>query len=324
MPNNPLPSPHKQTQTSPINKYQKGYQKDLLILPFDHRGSFQEKLFGILGTPTEQQTNYIASFKSLIYEGFKQTLSQGLPKESMGILVDEQFGTKVIEQAKSAKVLVAIPAEKSGQDEFDFEYGAAFKEHIEKINPDFVKVLVRYNPAGDKKTNERQLQKLATLNDYLEEITCKFMFELLVPPTDAQLLQCNHQKSIYDLELRPSLMIQAIKELQEAAVEPDIWKIEGLDRKEDCERVAEATKREGRDQVACIILGRGENEDKVKEWLEVAASVKGYVGFAVGRTVFWEPLKLLKENKITKDVAIDKIAKNYMRFCQVWFRAKNN
>jgi len=83
------------------------------------------------------------------------------------------------------------------------------------------------------------------------------MFELLVPPEKSQLDQVRGDKSAYDLELRPPLMVRAIHELQDARVEPDVWKIEGLDRREDCEKMVAAARRSGRDNVGCIILGRG-------------------------------------------------------------------
>ena len=85
-------------------------------------------------------------------------------------------------------------------------------------------------------------------------------------------------------------MVRTIRGLQEAGVEPDVWKIEGLERREDCERVAAAARRGGRDRVGCIVLGRGEDDRKVREWLATAAAVPGYIGFAVGRTTFWDAL----------------------------------
>ena len=119
-----------------------------------------------------------------------------------------------------------------------------------------------------------------------------FMFELLAPPTKAQLDSVRGDKRSYDVDLRPRLMIQAIEELQEAGVEPDVWKIEGLDSREKCERIVAVALRGGRRRVGCIILGRGEDDAQVHRWLETAAGLPGFIGFAVGRTCFWEPLIL--------------------------------
>jgi 5-dehydro-2-deoxygluconokinase len=268
-----------------------GYDRLLYILPFDHRGSFQTKMFGWKGALTPEQTAEIAAAKQVIYEGFKKAVAEGVPRSEAGILVDEQFGEAVLRDATQHWYITACPAEKSGQDEFDFEYGEDFAKHIEEFNPTFCKVLVRYNPEGEKALNQRQAQRLKRLSDYLHgKGRSKFMFELLVPAEPAQLQKLGGDKKAYDLQLRPGLMVRAIQELQDAGVEPDVWKIEGLDRREDCARVVEVAHRGGRNKVGCIVLGRGEDDRKVREWLSVAAGVPGFVGFAVGRTTFWDPL----------------------------------
>jgi len=300
----------------------RGYTKELLVLPFDHRASFQEKMFGIKGTPTAEQTTLIASYKTMIYEGFEQAVATGLPREKMGVLVDEQFGGEVIQRARKNHVTLCICAEKSGQDEFDFEYGSAFGEHIEKTNPDLVKVLVRLNPEGDKTSNTRQAGRLKQLSDFLDRTNRKFMFELLVPATEAQLASCKGDKKMFDLEVRPRLMVRAIGELQAAGIEADVWKLEGLDRAADFKTVCDAARAGGRDGVGCIVLGRGENEAKVREWLSVGANVKGVIGFAVGRTVFWEPLKGFRESRLSREQAIAQMAKTYSGLCKLWLDAR--
>lgn len=298
-----------------------GYPKELLVLPFDHRASFQEKLFNIFGKPTPEQTKLISSYKTIIYEGFEKAVASGLPAEKMGVLVDEQFGSEVIERARKKGFTLCICAEKSGQDEFDFEY-RDYVAHIEKTNPTFVKVLVRYNPEGDAEMNRRQDARLVELSQYLTRTGRLFMFELLVPATKAQLEKCNNDKNLYDVEMRPALMVRAMEALQDAGVEPDVWKLEGLDRKQDCEKICQTAVRGGRNQVGCIVLGRGENADKVREWLKVGANVKGVIGFAVGRTVFWEPLKSFRENKLSREQAVEQIAKTYTGFCKLWLETR--
>ena len=101
-------------------------------------------------------------------------------------------------------------------------------------------------------------------------------------------------------------------------MEPDVWKIEGLDRRDDCEKIVAAARRQGRDQVGCIILGRGEDDAKVREWLSIAAAVPGFIGFAVGRTIFWDPLVNWLAKKITRDQAVDQIAARYREFVTIF------
>jgi myo-inositol catabolism protein IolC len=216
----------------------RGYDRPLYIQPFDHRGSFQTKMFGWQSPLSNAQTAEIAAAKRVIYDGFLAALAGGVPKEKAGILVDEQFGAAILRDAASNNVVTACPAEKSGQEEFDFEYGEDFARHIELFELTFCKVLVRYNPQGDRALNQRQAARLKRLSDYLaDKNRSRFMFELLVPPEKTQLDKLKGDKKIYDREVRPRLMVEAIRELQNAGVEPDLWKIEGLDRRDDCEQI---------------------------------------------------------------------------------------
>ena len=302
-----------------------GYNEPLYILPFDHRGSFQTKMFGWSGRLSPDQTAEIASTKQIIYDGFKAALQAGVGKQKAGILVDEEFGSAILRDARQNGYTTACPAEKSGQEEFDFQYGENFAEHIEAFQPTFCKVLVRYNPEGDRALNQRQADRLKRLSDYLHTNSCsKFMFELLVPVEKSQLDQLKGDKKAYDVELRPRLMAQTIMELQEAQVEPDVWKIEGLDCRQDCEKIVAIARRGGRDNVGCIILGRGENDQKVREWLTTAATVEGFIGFAVGRTSFWDPLVNMRTKKITREAAANEIAGRYQEFVDIFETARTS
>jgi myo-inositol catabolism protein IolC len=298
-----------------------GYHKPLYILPFDHRGSFQTGMFGWKGPLSPEQTAQIAAAKQVIYDGLQAAVAGGVAQERAGLLVDAQFGAAILQDAARRGYITAVPAEKSGQDEFDFEYGEDFAQHIEAFNPTFCKVLVRYNPEGDKNLNQRQAARLRRLSEYLHPNNRKYMFELLVPATPDQLTQVGGDRRRYDRERRPALMVRAIRELQEAGVEPDVWKIEGLDRREDCVQVAETARREGRGDVGCIVLGRGEDEAHVHTWLTMAAGVPGFIGFAVGRTTFWDPLVAWREQKISRDAAVAEIARRYRQWVDVFQEA---
>jgi 5-dehydro-2-deoxygluconokinase len=299
-----------------------GFDKPLYILPFDHRGSFQTKMFGWKGMLTPEQTAEIAATKQVIYDGFKAAIAGGVPKEKAGILVDEQFGAAILRDAAKQGYVTACPAEKSGQDEFDFEYGEDFAKHIEAFKPTFCKVLVRYNPEGPPDLNKRQADRLKRLSDYLHRTNRLFMFELLVPAEKSQLDKVKGNKKAYELELRPGLMVGTIHSLQDAGVEADVWKIEGLDRREDCVKMVAAARRQGRDKVGCIILGRGEDDKKVREWLSTAANVPGFIGFAVGRTTFWDPLVDWRAKKTKREAAVAEIARRYREWVDIFEKAK--
>jgi len=296
-----------------------GYDGKLYILAFDHRGSFQKKMFGITGDPTAQETETIADAKRVIFEGMLEAVRRGAQPGATGVLVDEQFGGDVPEQARAHGVKLAMPVEKSGQDEFDFEYGDRFGEHVERFDPDFSKVLVRYNPDGDEAMNERQLARLKRLSDWLHQRDRKFLFELLVPATEAQLQQAGGDDERYDSELRPELMRQAIEEIQGAGIEVDVWKIEGVEEREDAAMLAEqARSGSGREGVKCVVLGRGASTEKVDRWLAAASPVEGFVGFAIGRSIWWDALKAFLEQQLVRDRAAAQIADNYLRFTNVY------
>jgi myo-inositol catabolism protein IolC len=301
---------------------QLGYDNKLYILAFDHRGSFQKKFFGIDGEPDSEQTAMIADAKHLIFEGVSQALNAGAEPSLTGVLVDEQFGSTVPEEARTRGLKLAMPVERSGQNMFDFQYGEDFGAHIERFDPDFTKVLVRYNPDGDADGNADQRAKLKRLSDWLHARERKFLFELLVPAEDAQLAAVAGDVERFDAELRPELMRRTIAELQDAGIEVDIWKIEGVDERSDCEMLAAQARAGERDGVVCVVLGRGANDAKVDHWLEQAAPVEGFVGFAIGRSIWWDPLKAYVDGKIERSAGANQIAANYLRFVKVYERAE--
>src|SRR5918997_3134486 len=303
-----------------------GYDGKLYILAFDHRGSFQKKMFGIEGDPSEEQTDTISDAKHLIFEGMVKAVDQGAEPGVTGVLVDEQFGApkNIPGDAKDRGLLLAMPVEKSGQNEFDFQYGDEFGKHIEEFDPDFSKVLVRYNPEGDADMNARQTERLKRLGDWLHENDRKYLFELLVPAEDHQLEKAGGDTDRYDAELRPALMKQAIQEIQDYGIEVDIWKIEGVDEREDAEALAQQARTgEGRENVVCVLLGRGASDDKVDHWLRQAAPVEGFVGFAIGRSIWWDALKGYLDGSVERAAAAEKIADNYLRFVKVYDDAES-
>jgi myo-inositol catabolism protein IolC len=296
-----------------------GYAGKLYILAFDHRGSFQKNLFGVAGAPTPEETAKIADVKHLIFEGMLVAVERGAEAGATGVLVDEQFGSNIPEQAREHGLKLAMPVEKSGQEEFDFEYGEDFPAHIEEFDPDFSKVLVRYNPDGDAALNEEQLGRLKRLADWLHSGDRKFLFELLVPATPDQLASVGGDGDRYDAELRPELMRRAIEGAQNAGVEVDVWKIEGVDEPSDAAMLAEqARSGPGREGVTCVLLGRGASTEKVEHWLQVAAPVEGFIGFAIGRSIWWDALKGFLAGDLDREAAANQIADNYLHFVRVY------
>jgi myo-inositol catabolism protein IolC len=301
-----------------------GYDGKLYILAFDHRGSFQKKMFEIHGDPTPEETETVSDAKTVVYEGMEAAVRRGADSSAAGVLVDEQFGSDIPKRAKERGLVLSMPVEKSGQDEFDFQFGDQFGEHIERFDPVFAKVLVRYNPDGDAEMNERQLKRLKRLADWLHEHDRKFLFELLVPAEQAQLDSVGGDSDRYDAELRPELMRRAIEDAQNYGVEVDVWKIEGVDAQEDAEMLARQTRAgAGRENVKSVLLGRGASDAKVDHWLQQAAPVEGFIGFAIGRSIWWDALKGYLAGDLDREAAADQIADNYLRFVKVYSDAES-
>jgi myo-inositol catabolism protein IolC len=307
-----------------------GYTRPLYLLPFDHRASYISGLFGWKEPLNAEQVATVSNSKRVIYAGFQQAIVDQVPKDRVGILVDEEFGSAILRDAASKGHITAVSVEKSGQKEFEFAYGEDFAQHIEAFHPTFAKVLVRYNPKGDVALNLRQVRRLARLSDYLHQAQTRFMFELLVPPEQIQLEQVEGDTMAYDLQLRPHLMLQAIQALQDAGVEPDIWKVEGLDRQEDCAKLVEVARRGAgsstgglRNTVGLIVLGRGAERERVEHWLRTAAQVPGFIGFAVGRTTFWQPLVDVEAQRISNEEAATQIAHNFEAWIRLFEQAQS-
>lgn len=291
------------------------------MLAFDHRGSF-EAIFGVSGrAATPDEAARISDAKWLVYEGFLRAVADGAPREAAGVLVDAQYGSRVARAARAAGDVLAMPVERSGQAEFDFEYGEDFGERILEYDPTFSKVLVRYNPDGDRELNARQAGRLRRLSDWLHEHGRLFLFELIVPAERGQLDAVGGDSGRYDSELRPALVLRAIEELRGAGIEPDLWKLEGLATREDCERVAALVRDGGRDRVSCVVLGRAAPDATVDAWLRAAAPVPGYVGFAIGRSIFGEAVESVAAGG-DRDAAIASIAARYRRFADVYESAR--
>ncbi len=297
----------------------KGYSQDLYILAFDHRGTITKGLLGVEGRePTQDEANKVSEMKEIIFDGFLKANEYGITGGDPAILVDETFGLEVQQKAKEMNIKFAAPVEKSGQKVFDFEYGDQFGEKINEVGADFVKILVRWNPDDEEEIRETQGNRIKELSDWLTENDKKFLLEFLVPATEEQLASVENDQARYDSEIRPKLAVKVVEEMRERGADPDIWKIEGLDTPEDCEKVAHAIRTGDREDVIAVVLGRGASDEKVNEWLRAGSSVEGYKGFAIGRSIFWDALKGFHEGEKSREEAVEEIAQSYLGFLSVY------
>jgi myo-inositol catabolism protein IolC len=265
-----------------------GYTKHLFILPFDHRSSFAEMLGFDKKNLMQHQKQTISSYKQIIYEAFKKSVADQIPKDNAAILVDEEYGDLILRDAVANGYQTILTAEKSGQKDFVFEYDDQFPDHIEKYKPNFVKALVRYHA-------NMQFHDLKTLSDYCQKHNYKFLLEVITENKTSK------------------EQIQAIKEFQNQHIEPDVWKLEGLENENEYQHVVSQAKSQERENVSVVVLGRGADKEAVEKWI-ASARIKGIIGFAIGRTIFWDPLTRFFKKEISREQTVSDIAKNYVHF----------
>jgi len=273
--------------------------KQLIILPFDHRSSFLKDI--------TNQKRKVREMKEMIFDAFLLSIKN---KRDFAILVDEELGENVLLRAKKENIKICLPVEKSGQKELKLEYGDDFQKHIKKFDPEYVKVLIRYNPSNIE-INKRQLEVLSKIDNFCRENKYKVLLELLVPKSKEEIDIKN-----YDTLLRYKKTIEAIKEIK-TKIKVSVWKLEGFSKKQ-WEGVIKSTNKGSK----IVLLGRGEDKSKVSKWMKDASGYKEIIGFAIGRTIFLEPLKEYQNNKSTKEETIKKISDNFNYFINLWTTLK--
>lgn len=294
----------------------------LFLFAMDQRSSLLEHTYDESGgEPTDEaEAERVRAGKQLVYRGVLTALAAGASRDRTGVLVDERYGADVARLAKEAGLQLAMPVERSGREWFELEYGDDWLAHVDAFDPDWVKVLVRDNPAFDAARREQQASDLAAVASALHDAGRPFLVELLVPGTDDQKASVDD----YDRDLRPDLVVQVLEYLQDHGVEADVWKLEGLDARADAERVVATARRGGRDTVQCIVLGRDAPEEQLDHWLRTAAPVDGFVGFAIGRSNWEEPLEDVVREHLDTEAAEQLIAANYRHFVDTWLEARGD
>jgi myo-inositol catabolism protein IolC len=300
----------------PDRGYRPSPQNPLLILAMDHRASFGRSLFDVSDDrPDAAQLAAIEAAKQLIYAGLARALPR-LPGGRAGVLVDERYGQPVADAAHSDGVVLAVPVERSGRDWFELEWGQDWLAHVSSSRPDFAKVLVRDNPDFPRDRRAAQFRKLREVSDALGALGVPLLYELLVPATEGQLAAAGGAADVYDRDVRPGLVIQVIADNQEAGVEPAIWKVEGLETAEAARAVVTQIRAGGRGDVLAIVLGRDAPAARLEHWLAVAAPVDGFAGFAIGRSIWEDPITDHNHGTASEEETISQIAERYLDFAR--------
>lgn len=295
----------------------------------DHRDSLERDVYGISGEPTIDEAQRLREGKEIVFEGIRSAIEGGIDRSVVGVLVDERYGAAVARAAIESGIDLAMPIERSGQKLFILEYGTLsddeWLDHVAAFDPAQVKVLVHDNPDAEPAQREQQLRDLALVSRRLAEAGRTFLIELLVAGTEDQLARVGGDALAYDRDIRPGLTVTSITDMQRAGIEPTFWKVEGLETREAAESIVEAARADGRDSVSCIVLGRDAPADRLDHWLTVAAGVDGFTGFAIGRSIWQEPLEDLIAGKASDADTVTEIARRYTHFAHLYLteRAKN-
>ncbi|MFH1611445.1 MAG: DUF2090 domain-containing protein [Patescibacteria group bacterium] len=268
----------------------------LFILPFDHRSTFTTTLLGFDYPPkTASQKKAVTDMKRVVFDGFLLAHNKYEHSEDMAILVDEEFGKSILQEAQKQLIPFALSIEKSGQLFFQFEYGNKFGAHIQNWNPAYAKALVRFDPK-QKQGNEIQNKRLKRLHDFCKTNDQKWLIEPLMTGKGTRFGQ----------------MKTCVQQMRKAGINPDVWKIEALESKKQWQELYKIAKAD------LILLGRGASKKQVEDWVIVAAKSGAVCGFAIGRTIFFSTLEKLRDKKITRKQAVEAIANNYLSFIRLW------
>lgn len=297
--------------------------RPLLILAADHRASLERDLYDLTVPATPAQAARISADKMLIYQALLDAVEYLPDAVQAGVLIDEAYGAGVAELASrtGGEISLAMPIEASGQEWFHFAYGQDWQAHAEFFATDHAKVLVRDNPGLDQDRRAGQAERLAHVSDWAAAKGRALIIELLVPARQADLAALDGDTARYDRDVRPELTVTAIEYLQEHGVNPAMWEVEGLDRHDAAVAVAAVAKRGGR-TADCIVLGRHASHARLDHWLQVAAPVPGFTGFAIGRSIWWDPLHARLHHRSTAREARSRIASTYLDFARYYLEAR--
>ncbi len=296
----------------------------LLILAADHRDSLERGLYGLTAPPTPAQAARISADKLLVYQALLDAAAWLPAQIQPGVLIDEQHGASVAELAShsAGAVSLCMPLEASGQEWFGFAYGDDWQRHAGFFGAGHAKVLVRDNPGLDPARREQQARRLGQVSAWAARAGRSLILELLVPATSADKDATEGNMHRYDDKLRPGHTVAVMEYLQDYGVEPALWTVEGLDRHDDAVAVAAMAQRGGR-QARCLTGGGHAPYDQLEHWLQVAAPIPGWVGFAIGRSIWWDPLRAHLRHLSTAGEARRRIRAAYLDYARYYLKARD-
>jgi 5-dehydro-2-deoxygluconokinase len=227
------------------------------------------------------------------------------------LLIDEQYASAVIADALRAGVTVGTPAEKAGA----FPLAWSSDPFSAALTGAFVKVLVRYRPDDEEAIRAGQWEKLDALQTWCRDAGKPLVIEVLVP-------RRQEAEDEFEASGRPAMLAGFIGDAYRRGLTPAFWKIEGTLAPEGARTIDTAIAA----HPACrqIILGKAADLGTIDRWFAAAAASTTAVGFAIGRSVFWEPSAAFLSGATTAEQASADICKNYVRLVAAWDRRRDS
>lgn len=297
--------------------------RQMCILAFDHRSTFRRL---VAETPSERpglRHDLISECKRLVFDAYESAVGRGIiSTENTSVIVDEECASGLARRCEAAGYTFGMPVERTEQEVFEFEYEDDWQGHIEAFNATYYKGLVRWNPL-EEAANAEQTERLRDLSRFLRATERAFLLELLVPPSRVDRKKPGFDAEHFDVEVRPAATVVAMEQLHARDVVPDYWKIEGVSRRSECEAIgAIARAHPDKPDAGCVVLGRSAPDEQVRHWLAVSAGVPGYHGFAIGRSVFNEPLTAWLRGEAENDAVVIAVANQFASLVEFYASAR--
>jgi len=273
----------------------------LMVHAFDHRSQF-EQMAEQAGVSTEQ----VFKLKELLLDATLE-IAESSDFHGVGIICDDQYGQKVLNQATGSDLWIARPVEQPGSRPLAFINGKSIGSTLESWPLEqVVKCLIFYSAADDVELLEAQDEKILELYDACCQSGHELLLEI-IPPVEA---------------LPPGVSISlSVEHIYDLGIRPDWWKLPALNVQE-ASAVADIINRRSPHCRGIVVLGKDVPLDELLKSFNDMAAIELVKGFAVGRTIFSDAAKDWLAGKISDELLVETVAARYRQVCEAWLGAK--
>ena len=265
-------------------------RSDISMLAFDHRTSAAKKLFGASALSPGDASS-LAEAKTLIAESALSAVPHIGSESEVSILADPEYGLGAVAKAHEAGTPVALALERSGLRELSLLDGELLAAALDGTAPvRWGKVLVRWNPGDSEGRKTANLQALESARTLCQSKGMEFLLELIVPATPADMELVGDSEDRFQRELLRFRLPEAIWELTHQLGPPHLWKIQGVESPAVCQAVAEAATQDGATP-RIVVLGAAADPAQISRWFHSSAAASAYCGFAIGRSIWENPIR---------------------------------